>query len=101
MPRSSAAQRPLAPLTPAACNPSDLLSDIQATLAALADIKMQYEIDQEQLQACTSLKAVKQRFASQLEERYLRDREPYDQRLAALHHRMLAIMELQDICRTA
>jgi hypothetical protein len=101
MPRSSAAQRPLAPLTQSPRYPSDLLADIQATLAALADIKMQYEIDQEQLQACTSLKAIKQQFATQLEERYVRDREPYDQRLAALHHQMLALMELQDICRTA
>ena len=100
MPRSSAAQRPLAPLTQSPRYPSDLLADIQATLAALANIKMQYEINQEQLQACTSLKAIKQRFAAQLEERYLRDREIYDQRLADLHYHMLAIMELQDICRT-
>ena len=91
MPRSSAAQRPLATLTQSPRYPSDLL----------ADIKMQYQIDQEQLQACTSLKVVKQQFATQLEERYVRDREPYDQRLAALHHQMLALMELQDICRTA
>ena len=101
MPRSSAAQRPLATLKQSPRYPSDLLSDIQATLAALADIRMQYEIDQERLQACNSLKAVKQQFAAQLEERYLRDREPYDQRLAALHHQMLTLMDLQDICRTA
>ena len=100
MPRSSATQRPLAPRTPTSCYPDDLLCNIQATLAALADIEFRYRVDQEQLQAWTGPEAIKERFAAQIEERYKREREPYDQLLAALHHRMLAMMNSQDICRT-
>ena len=100
MPRSSATQRSLAPLTRTSGYPDDLLSDIQATLAALADIEVQYRVHQEQLQAWTGPEAIKERFAAQIEERYQREREPYDQLLAALHHRMLAIMDFQDTCQT-
>ena len=101
MPRSSATQRPLAPLTRTSGYPDDLLSDIQATLAALADIEVQYRVHQEQLQAWTGPEAIKERFAAQIEARYQRERGLYDQRLAALRHQMLAMMDLQDTCRTA
>ena len=98
MPRRSATQRPLAP-SHTAFYPDDLLCDIQATLAALADIEVQYRVDQEQLQAWAGPEAIKERFAAQIEEQYQREREPYDQLLAALHHRMLAIMDFQETCR--
>jgi hypothetical protein len=100
MPRSSATQRPLAPWTQTSCYPDDLLCNIQATLTALADIEVRYRVDQEQLQAWTGPEAIKERFAAQIEERYQREREPYDQLLAALHQRMLAMMDSQDTCRT-
>jgi len=100
MPRSSAAQRLLAPLTQTSGYADDLLSDIQATLAALADIEVQYRADHEQLQAWTGPETIKERFAAQIEERYQREREPYDHLLAALHQRMLAMMGLEDTCRT-
>ena len=100
MPRSSATQRPLAPRTHTSFYPDDLLCNIQATLAALADIEVQYRVDQEQLQAWAGPETIKERFAAQIEERYQREREPYDQLLAALHHRMLAMMDSQDTCRT-
>ena len=100
MPRSSAAQRLLAPLTQTSCYPDDLLCNIQATLAALADIELRYSVDQEQLQMWAGPQAIKERFAAQIEERYQRERGPYDQRLAALRDRMLAMMGSQDTCRT-
>jgi hypothetical protein len=100
MPRSSAAQRPVAPLKRISGYPDDLLSDIQATLAALADIEVQYRVHQEQLQAWTGPEAIKERFAAQIEERYQRECEPYNQLLAALHHHMLTMMDSQDTCRT-
>jgi hypothetical protein len=100
MPRSSAAQRFLAPSTHASFYPDDLLCDIQATLAALADIEVRYRVDQEQLQAWMGPEAIKERFAAQIEERYQRDRGLYDQRLAALRERMLAITGFQDTGRT-
>jgi hypothetical protein len=101
MPRSSATQRSLTPRTHTSIYPDDLLCNIQATLAALADIEVQYRLDQEQLQAWTGPEAIKERFAAQIEERYQRDRGVYDQRLAALRERMLAITGFQDTGRTS
>jgi hypothetical protein len=98
MPRSSAAQRSSAP-SHASFHPDDLLCDIQATLAALADIEVQYRAHQEQLWAWAGPEVIKERFAAQIEERYQRERGLYDQRLAALRERMLTIMDLQDTCR--
>ncbi len=100
MPHSSVAQRPSTPiLTP--WYPDDLLPELQYTLAALSNLKLRYETDCQQLQAWTGPKAVKKRFAAQLEERYHQEREPHVQRLADLHQQMMTIMALQDICRTA
>ncbi len=93
---SSAAQQPLAPLAQTSSYPDDLLSELQATLAALADLEVRYEIDQEQLEGWTGPEAIKKRFAAQLEERHQREREPYVQRLAYLHHRTMIIMARRD-----
>ena len=101
MPRSSGAQRPFAPRTHTSIYPDDLLCNIQATLAALADIEVRYRVDQEQLQAWAGPEAIKERFAAQIEERYQRERGLYDQRLADLRDRMLAMMDLPDTCGTA
>lgn len=98
MPRSSAAQRPLAPSTPVPWYPDELLAELQSTLAAMADIEVRYEMDRERLEACDGPEAMKQKFAIQLEERYQRDREPYVVRLADLHCSMIRIMTLEDIC---
>jgi hypothetical protein len=98
MPHSSAAQRPLAPLIPAPWYPDDLLSELQGTLAVLADIEVQYETDRERLDAWDGPDAIKRKFTAQLEERRQREREPYVQRLADLHCWMMRIMALEDIC---
>ena len=100
MPRRSATQRSLAPRTQTSFYPDDLLCNIQATLAALADIDARYRADQEQLQAWTGPEAIKERFSAQIEERYQRERGLYDQRLADLRDRMLAMMNFPDTCRT-
>jgi hypothetical protein len=98
MPRSSAALRPLVPVTPTSCYPDDLLAELQSTLGALADLEVQYETDRERLQAWDGPDAIKTKFAAQLEERHQREREPYVQRLADLHCSMIRIMALEDIC---
>jgi len=100
MPRSSATQRPFAPWTHTSFYPNDLLCDLQATLAALADIEVQYRAHQEQLQAWAGPEAIKERFAAQIEDRYQRERGLYDQRLIALRDRILATMGSQDGCGT-
>jgi hypothetical protein len=101
MPSSSAAQRPLEPLTQAPGYPDDLLSKLQTTLAALADVEVRYEIDRKQLEGWIGPEAIKKRFTAQLGERHQRDREPYVQQLANLHYEIMTLMALQDICSTA
>src|SRR5215207_9057407 len=49
--RSSAAPRSLAPPTQTPWYPDDLLAELQTTLAALADIEVQYGNDRERLAA--------------------------------------------------
>jgi hypothetical protein len=101
MPHSSAAQESLAPLTQAVTYPDDLLPELQTMLAALADLEVRYEKDREQLTAWEVPIAAKGRFATQLEQRHQRKREPYVQRLSDLQHRTMLIMALQDIDSTA
>jgi hypothetical protein len=64
--------------------PADLLPQLQSTLAALADIELRYQSDQEQLQGWAGPEAIKMRFAAHLAERYQRDRTPYVQKLTEL-----------------
>jgi hypothetical protein len=73
MPHSSAAQRSLEPLTQAPSYPDDLLSKLQTTLAALADVEVRYEIDREQLEGWIGPEAIKKHFTAQLGERHQRD----------------------------
>ncbi len=76
MPRSSTAPRPLAPSTQAPWSPDDLLAELQSTLAALADIEVQYATNRERLEAWDGPDAIKKKFAAQLEEHHQRDRQP-------------------------
>jgi len=96
--RSSAAPRSLAPPTQTPWYPDDLLAELQITLAALADIEVQYATDRERLAAWDGPEAIKTKFAIQLEERHQRGRESYVERLADLHYSMVRIMTLEDIC---
>ena len=98
MPRSSAAPKPLVSVTQAPWYPNDLLAQLQTTLATLADIEMQYEADRKRLDTWAGPEVIKRKFAAQLEERRHQDREPYVQRLADLHGRMIRVMTLDDIC---
>jgi hypothetical protein len=98
MPRSSAVPRSLAPSKQSPWHPDDLLGELQATLAALADLEVQYEMDRERLAAWDGPEAIKKRFTAQLEEHHQRDREPYVQRLADLQCSMSRIMTLEGTC---
>jgi hypothetical protein len=88
MPRTSVAQQAsaLSPQDP--WYPTDLLPQIQSTLAALAELEVRYHSDQAQLQGWAGPEAIKTRFAAQLAERYQRERTPYVRRLAELQHLM-------------
>ena len=101
MPHSSAAHEPFAPLTQAACYPDDLLDEIQTALTALADVEVRYEIHRKHIAGWTGPDSLQKRFATQLEQRHQRKREPYVQRLSDLQHRTMLIMALQDIDSTA
>src|SRR4051794_12422989 len=86
---SSAASRPLAPLTQIPWCRDDLLSELQGALAALADIEVLYKADRERLEAWAAPEPIKTQFAAQLEESYQREREPHVQRLTDLHYQIL------------
>jgi hypothetical protein len=101
MPHSSVAQESLAPLTRAVTYPDDLLPELQTTLAAMADLEVRYEKDQEQLTAWKGPNAIKERFTAQLEEHHQRERMLCVQRLNELNHRTMRIMAFQDIGPTA
>src|SRR5215211_6055828 len=84
MPRTSVLRQVSALSMQDPCYPADLLPQLQSTLAALADIDLHYQGDQEQLQGWAGPEAIKTRFAAQLAERYQQKRAPYVQRLAEL-----------------
>jgi hypothetical protein len=70
------------------CPSDDLLGEIQATLAALADLECSHEIDQERLKQGSSTDAAWQHLRVERERRHQQEREPYMQRLNQLQHRM-------------
>ena len=84
MPRTSTARLASASSMQYPSYPADLLPQLQSTLAVLADIELRYHSDQEQLQGWAGPEAIKTRFATQLAERYQRERALYVQRLAEL-----------------
>ena len=84
MPRTSTARLASASSMQCPWYPADLLPQLQSTLAALGDVELRYQSDQEQLQGWAGPEAIKMRFAAQLAERYQRERTPYVQRLAEL-----------------
>jgi hypothetical protein len=101
MPRTSVMQRPSASLTHVPLYPKHLLHELQTTLAALADIDSRSDIEREQIEARLGSETVKAQLTSELEDRRRAEREPYVQRLAELHHQMMATMAYQDICKSA
>ncbi|MBQ0822858.1 hypothetical protein KBI52_21965 [Microvirga sp. HBU67558] len=101
MPRSSNTSRPSTPAAQDPCYPDDLLPELQATLAALADVEVRYEGAREHLQAWEGPEAIRQHLLAQLEERHQREREPHVGRLADLQYRIMRLMAFEDICATA
>jgi DNA anti-recombination protein RmuC len=69
----------------------ELLSEVQATLAALADLECSYEQDQERLRRASTTEAAAQHIRAELEKRHQQEREAYAQRLDQLEHRMQAL----------
>ena len=84
MPRTSVVRQASALSMQCPWYPADLLPQLQSTLAALADIELRYQCDQEQLQGWAGPETIKTRFAAQLAERYQRGRSRYVQRLNEL-----------------
>jgi outer membrane protein TolC len=70
------------------CPSDDLLGEIQATLAALADLECSYEIDQERLKQGSLTDVAWQHLRVERERRHQQECEPYMQQLNQLQHRM-------------
>ncbi len=87
--KSTLTSRPLSASPPV--YPEDLEPALQTTLAVLAGIDAQYEEAREQLARWTGPEALKERFASQLEESHREERRPVVQRLAELHQEMMSL----------
>jgi hypothetical protein len=66
----------------------DLLPALQATLAALADLDIQREIQQDSLEEWSGPDEVKRRLMTEVEASWQSAREPLVQRLAQLHSRL-------------
>jgi hypothetical protein len=77
--------------SPTAVYPDHLEPELQATLSALACIETQYEQERDDLECWSGPDAIKQRLTRELEERHRHDREPYVQRLAELHTRIMSL----------
>jgi hypothetical protein len=69
-------------------SPDDLLGEIQATLAALADVECRYEQDRERLVQRFGPDAVKQRLWVGREKRHQAEREPYQRKVEQLQRRV-------------
>lgn len=82
MPRTSA------PSSQSPWYSADLLTELQATLAALADIEGRYQSDRAQLRAWAGPAAIKTQFAAHLEDHYHHERDPCVRRLIDLHQHL-------------
>lgn len=71
--------------------PEDIEPELQATLSILAGIETRYEQERESLACWPGPDAIKARLAHVLEERHRHNREPYVQRLAELHTRIMSL----------
>jgi hypothetical protein len=66
----------------------DLLGEIQATLAAMADLECRYEMDQEQSQLGSVADASRRDVCAERERLHQQAREHYVQRLNELEYRV-------------
>ena len=71
--------------------PDDLLGEIQATLAAMADLECRYEMDQEQSQLGSVADASRRDVCAEREKHHQQAREHYVQRLNELECRVQAL----------
>ena len=97
MPRSSISSARASHGAEPAMYPVDLEPAIQETLSILADIEMHYEEERGQLERWRGPDAVKSRLADHLETRHRQEREPYVQRLAELHQRMMSLTMFRNL----
>jgi hypothetical protein len=72
--------------------PDDLLGEIQATLAAMADLECRYTMDQERSKLGSSPDAARQDLCVERERDHQQERARYVQRLDELEHRMQALL---------
>ena len=69
----------------------DLLGEIQAALAALADLECRHQIEQERLRQGSKPASEGERLCAERESRHQQEREPYVHRLNELERRMRAL----------
>ncbi|ANY84621.1 hypothetical protein BB934_41330 (plasmid) [Microvirga ossetica] len=70
--------------------PDDLLGEIQATLAAMADLECRYEMDQEQSKLGSVAEASRHAVCAEREKHHQEARRRYVQRLNELESRVQA-----------
>ena len=71
--------------------PDDLLPELQSTLAALADLDVQFEIARDGLEDWSEPEEVKQRCRAELEQAHRQARETHLQRLTRLQERIRTV----------
>ncbi len=84
-------QHLISPATRLFSPPSDLLGEVQATLAAIADLDCCYAMDQERGALNSSADAAQSSLGVERERRHRQQRDYYVQRLNELERRMLAL----------
>ncbi|WP_048710610.1 hypothetical protein [Microvirga massiliensis] len=84
------ARRPTTQVKETFWSSGDLLHELQATLAALADIECRYERDWERIEQWPNSEAERARLRAERESRHSREREPYVGKLDTLQQRMRA-----------
>ena len=85
--QSHTASLPMRSLFPS----EDWLGEIQATLAALADLECSHQIDQERLKQGSRTDVAWQHLSAERETRHQQEREHYIQRLNQLEHRVRSL----------
>ncbi len=77
--------------------PEDLEPALQDALALLANIDAHYDAERERLDHWLGPDSVKARLSAQLAEAHRQEREPYVQRLAELHQRMMSLTMFRNL----
>ena len=86
-----AGREALANMAQVPTDPEDLVPEVQQTLAALANLEVQIEIQRECLDGWSGSETLKAELLAKLEQEYRAKRQPYAVRLAELKQEMATL----------